>query len=114
MRAKFITIKSRERKGRKFQNVIIIGIGGSALGPQLVSEALGTIDDELRHSFLRQHHPDGIQRLYLQLQPALDETLCIVVSKSGGTVETRNGMLEFENFYAKSGLKFSSHAVARP
>ncbi len=104
--------KIKGEKGRKFQNVVIIGIGGSALGPQLVSDALGTIDDELSIYFCDNTDPDGIQRLYLQLQHALDETLCIVVSKSGGTVETRNGMLEFENFYKNSGLKFSAHAVA--
>jgi glucose-6-phosphate isomerase len=42
----------------------------------------------------------------------LPQTLCAVVSKSGGTKETRNGMLEAESAYKKSGLDFGRHAVA--
>ena len=43
----------------------------------------------------------------------LGETLCVVISKSGGTQETRNGMLEAAAAYQKAGLDFGRHAVAR-
>jgi glucose-6-phosphate isomerase len=99
-------------KNRKFQNILIIGIGGSALGPQLVSDALGNNDDEMSIYFCDNTDPDGILRLKESLQDSLDETLCIVVSKSGGTVETKNGMLEFELAYKNLGLQFSKHAIA--
>jgi glucose-6-phosphate isomerase len=42
----------------------------------------------------------------------LEQTLTIVISKSGGTVETRNGMLEAAAAYEKAGLSFERHAVA--
>jgi glucose-6-phosphate isomerase len=35
-----------------------------------------------------------------------------VVSKSGGTKETRNGMLEAEVRFKEKGLQFNKHAVA--
>ena len=36
----------------------------------------------------------------------------MVISKSGGTKETRNGMLEAEAAYLRAGLMFGKHAVA--
>ena len=39
-------------------------------------------------------------------------TLTIVISKSGGTKETRNGMLEAQAAYHEAGLHFGRHAVA--
>jgi glucose-6-phosphate isomerase len=38
--------------------------------------------------------------------------LAVVISKSGGTKETRNGMLEAKAAYEAAGLDFSKHAVA--
>ena len=38
-------------KSGKFSDVLVIGIGGSALGPQFISDALGTSDDRLRLHF---------------------------------------------------------------
>ena len=43
---------------------------------------------------------------------ALGETLCVVISKSGGTKETRNGMVEAERAWKRQGLDFGAHAVA--
>jgi len=42
----------------------------------------------------------------------LGQTLTIVISKSGGTKETRNGMLEAQAAYERAELKFNAHAVA--
>jgi glucose-6-phosphate isomerase len=44
--------------------------------------------------------------------PTGHETLTIVISKSGGTKETRNGMLEAKHAYENAGHKFEKHAVA--
>jgi glucose-6-phosphate isomerase len=38
--------------------------------------------------------------------------LTVVISKSGGTKETRNGMLEVKRVYENAGLVFERHAVA--
>jgi glucose-6-phosphate isomerase len=96
-----------------FTHVLLIGIGGSALGPQFVSNALGhPKTDKLKLFFLDNTDPDGMDKVFAQLDGALGRTLCLVISKSGGTKETRNGMLETQAVYEHAGLKFSQHAVA--
>ena len=98
--------------GKAFRNILVIGIGGSALGPQFVADALGGIDDPVNAYFLDNTDPDGMDRVLGMLGSRLDETLCIVISKSGGTKETRNGMLEARMSYEREGLSFARHAVA--
>ncbi|MDQ3625113.1 MAG: glucose-6-phosphate isomerase [Verrucomicrobiota bacterium] len=96
----------------QFTDLLLIGIGGSALGPQFISDALGNEDDKLRLHFLDNTDPDGIDRVLKSLEHRLEHTLPVVISKSGGTAETRNGMLEAEAAYQKLGLDFARHAVA--
>lgn len=98
--------------GHRFSDVLLIGIGGSALGPQFLSDALGTDDDRMRLHFLDNTDPQGIDRVLINLQHRLEHTLVVVVSKSGGTPETRNGMLEAQAAYEKAGLDFARNAVA--
>lgn len=99
--------------GGRFRNLLSIGIGGSALGPMLVADALGKdSEDKLRPFFLDNTDPEGIARVLNQLEGQLGETLCLVISKSGGTPETRNGMLLAEAEYRRAGLDFGKHAVA--
>ena len=96
----------------RFTDVLLIGIGGSALGPQFVSDALGTEDDALRLNFFDNTDPEGMDRVLTRLKHRLEHTLVVVISKSGGTAETRNGMLEAEAVYRKAGLDFGGNAVA--
>lgn len=96
----------------RFRNVLLVGIGGSALGPQFVADALGTADDAMAMHFLDNTDPDGFDRVLDKLGVDLAATLVVVVSKSGGTKETRNGMLEASVRYAQMGLDFGKHAVA--
>ena len=42
----------------------------------------------------------------------LSRTLCVILSKSGDTKETRNGMLEAAVAFQRQGLEFGRHAVA--
>jgi glucose-6-phosphate isomerase len=100
-------------KGGEFEQLLVIGIGGSALGPQFVSQALTTPGKcPLGALFFDNTDPDGMDRVLGQLEGKLGRTLCIVISKSGGTKETRNGMLEAKAAYEKVGLSFAQHAVA--
>src|SRR5438045_4006137 len=96
----------------KFRHLLLIGIGGSALGPQLVADALGTAHDPMDVFFFDNTDPDGFDRIWPRLDGVLNETLVIVISKSGGTKETRNGMVEAETHYRAAGLDFARHAVA--
>jgi glucose-6-phosphate isomerase len=96
-----------------YRNLLLIGIGGSALGPQFVANALGRPGtDKLTPYVFDNTDPDGMDRVLARIGSDLGQTLCVVVSKSGGTKETRNGMLEAEAVYDRIGLDFPSHAVA--
>lgn len=99
-------------KGKRFSNLLIIGIGGSALGPQFVSEAMATSSDLMKPYFFDNTDPDGFDIVLEKIGHRLAETMTIVISKSGGTLETRNGMLEAKAFYHSRGLPFEKHAVA--
>ncbi len=96
----------------RFEQLLIIGIGGSALGPQFIADALGTGADRLTPYFFDNTDPDGMARVIERLGDRLASTLTLVISKSGGTKETRNGMLIAEAAYRKAGLSFAKHAVA--
>ncbi len=99
--------------GGAFKNFLLIGIGGSALGPQFVAHALGNpATDKLRPFFFDNTDPDGMERVLALIGNDLNRTLCIVISKSGGTKETRNGMLVAQAAYEKAQLSFGQHAVA--
>lgn len=97
--------------GRPFRNVLVIGIGGSSLGPVFVSEALRSPQDKLRLFFIDNTDPDGMDTTFEQLRPELAETMVIVISKSGGTVETQNGLVEAKAFFAACGVDFYANAV---
>ncbi len=94
--------------GKKFSTCLVIGIGGSALGPELVADALPA--DGLNMAFLDNTDPDGMYKV-LDTLP-LTETLAVVISKSGGTPETRNGMVCAQAYFADKGVAFAPQAVA--
>lgn len=99
--------------GGKFTDLLIIGIGGSALGPQFVAEALGQPgEDRMRIHFFDNTDPDGIDKTLASLRGKLSTTLAVVISKSGGTPETRNGMLEAAHAFLSEGIAFPGQAVA--
>jgi glucose-6-phosphate isomerase len=85
-----------EGLGQSFQNIAVLGIGGSALGTTALQQALlrphwNELDDEARDYFPRLYvldniDPSTIAPLLERLDPAT--TLFNVVSKSGATAET--------------------------
>jgi glucose-6-phosphate isomerase len=99
--------------GAKFTHVLVIGIGGSALGPQFVNHALGQpVTDKMAVSFFDNTDPDGIEYVLDTLSGKLATTLAVVISKSGGTAETRNGQLEAAAAFKAAGLDYTKHFVA--
>lgn len=94
--------------GKKYTTCLVIGIGGSALGPELVADALPGKGLQMR--FLDNTDPDGMYRVLDSLP--LAETLAVVISKSGGTPETRNGMVCAQAYFAERGVSFAQQAVA--
>ena len=98
--------------GKPFERVLLIGIGGSALGPQFIADALGSARDQMEVFFFDNTDPDGFDRVFAKIGNNLEQTLVVVISKSGGTKETRNGMLEAQARFEKAGLDFGKQAVA--
>ena len=95
--------------------VLHLGIGGSALGPELLAEALAPLQGaggvDLRdYHVLDNTDPAGLEAHLRAVEPA--RTVVLVVSKSGGTVETRNAMLRVRQAFADAGVPFAPRAVA--
>ncbi|KAB8333360.1 glucose-6-phosphate isomerase [Scytonema tolypothrichoides VB-61278] len=99
-------------KAPRFTDIISIGIGGSALGPQFVAEALASDFPSLGIHFIDNSDPAGIDRVINHLRNRLASTLVLVISKSGGTPEPRNGMIEVKKAYAGQNLDFANYAIA--
>lgn len=98
----------RPSEASRFTDLLCIGIGGSALGPMFVADALGNPgNDPMRVHFIDNTDPDGIARTLEGLAGRLDETLCIVTSKSGGTPEPRNAMMLVDQAFRKEKVDFS-------
>ncbi|MDF5716747.1 MAG: glucose-6-phosphate isomerase [Rhizonema sp. NSF051] len=99
-------------KAPRFTDVISIGIGGSALGPEFVAEALAPDFPNLAIHFIDNSDPAGIDRIMTQLRNRLASTMVIIISKSGGTPEPRIGMIEVKKVYAGQNLDFANYAIA--
>ena len=104
------SVKPPTRAG--FANLLLCGIGGSALGPQFIAAALGGGQDRIRPYYMDNTDPDGMDHTLRAIGEDIAATLTVVISKSGGTPETRNGMLEARAVYEAAGLDFGAHAVA--
>jgi transaldolase / glucose-6-phosphate isomerase len=83
-----------------FTDAVLLGMGGSSLGPEVIRRSFGEIPDALRLHVLDSTHPDVV----LGVQDAVDlaKTLFIVSSKSGGTIET---LSHYRHFKAMAGPK---------
>ncbi|MBW4695935.1 MAG: glucose-6-phosphate isomerase [Lyngbya sp. HA4199-MV5] len=102
----------RPPQATKFTDILSIGIGGSALGPEFVAAALAPVAPPLAIHFFDNTDPDGFDHVFAQLGDRLNSTLVVVITKSGGTPETRNGMIEAKKAFADKGLDFARQAVA--
>lgn len=98
----------------KYSNVLWIGIGGSGLGPQMLYDALRVPGKTPLMVFFDNTDPAGFDRALADLAAngGLKQTLTVVVSKSGGTKETRNGMLVAQQAYQRAGLDYAGQFVA--
>ena len=89
MPASLVAIEAEAQRLRHFDDIIVIGIGGSNLGAMAVAQALACGDRKKagpRLHYLDNVDPDLIHDLLARLQPKT--TAVITISKSGGTLET--------------------------
>ena len=69
-----------------FTDAVLLGMGGSSLGPEVIRRSFGPVPGGLRLQVLDSTHPDVV--LGVQESVDIERTLFIVSSKSGGTIET--------------------------
>lgn len=97
--------------GRRFRNVVHIGIGGSDLGPRLVWEALRPLRPQIDLRFVANVDPAEFALVTAELDPA--ETLVVVVSKTFTTLETlANAEAARDWLRSALGSAADSHLVA--
>lgn len=103
----------------RYTDVVVLGIGGSALGPIALRTALrpsgwNMLSDSARAGFPRLHVLDNVDPATIAaLIGRLDHrgTLFIVTSKSGGTAETMSQFLVVHDRIVESGLEPRDHFV---
>jgi glucose-6-phosphate isomerase len=109
-----------EGGGQAFENVVVLGIGGSALGTIALRTALlhpfwNELDEERREFFPRLFvvdNPDPATFAGLLERIDLRRTLFNVVSKSGGTAETMSQLLIVrERLEAELGDGYRGHLL---
>ncbi len=99
-------------KKQTFTNVLWIGIGGSGLGPLLITEALQKNSVGLKFSYIDNIDPFLISEKLDELSDKLDTTLFVVVSKSGGTPEPKIAMNIIKKHVENKNLEWNSSAIA--
>lgn len=87
--------------GVPISDVVNLGIGGSDLGPRLVSEALGHQQGNIRCHYVANVDPADLQGTLRELNPA--STLFIICSKSFQTRETLTNAEAARNWLVTAG-----------
>ncbi len=81
-----------------FSHAVLLGMGGSSLAPEVLSQTFGSADGHPRLLVLDSTHPDRV--LSIERQIDLSKTLFIVASKSGTTIEST---AFYRYFWQKTG-----------
>lgn len=109
------TVISGNKKGftgKAFTDVVNIGIGGSDLGPAMVTEALKFYKNHLKTHFVSNVDGDHVHEVLKELNP--ETTLFIIVSKSFTTQETLSNALTIKKWFLEhaSQKDVAKHFVA--
>ena len=99
-------------RDRNYTDVLWIGIGGSGLGPLLITESLQKCTKGLNFSYIDNVDPFLISEKLEELSEKLSTTLFVVVSKSGGTPEPRIAMEIIKSHCENNSLEWNSNAIA--
>jgi transaldolase/glucose-6-phosphate isomerase len=80
-----LTALANDVRGAGFRDAVLLGMGGSSLGPEVLAESLGSAPGFPKLHVLDSTSPAQIRAVEAQIDPA--RTLFIVSSKSGTTLE---------------------------
>ena len=98
--------------GKTFTDVVNIGIGGSDLGPVMVTESLEFYKNHLNMHFISNVDGDHVHETIKDLNP--ETTLFLIVSKTFTTMETLSNATTVREWFLKSvpEKEVSKHFVA--
>lgn len=98
--------------GKKFTDVVNIGIGGSDLGPAMVVEGLQFYKNHLNVHFVSNVDGDHVNEIIKKLNP--ETTLFVIVSKTFTTQETLTNSETIRTWFLKSAKQeeVAKHFVA--
>jgi transaldolase/glucose-6-phosphate isomerase len=91
-----------ERALEGVENVLLLGMGGSSLAPEVMRLAFGSTTFQVLDST----HPAAVRRLASELDPS--STFFLVSSKSGSTIETRSHLDFFWAWSGEQGKRFGA------
>ena len=89
--------------GKAFTDVVNIGIGGSDLGPAMVTEALKFYKNQLSIHFVSNVDGDHVHEILKTLDP--ETTLFVVVSKTFTTQETLSNATTIKKWFLNHGTQ---------
>ncbi|MCM4155132.1 glucose-6-phosphate isomerase [Gramella sp. AN32] len=98
--------------GKKFTDVVNIGIGGSDLGPVMVTESLKFYQNHLKVHFVSNVDGDHVNDVIQDLNP--ETTLVLIVSKTFTTMETLSNANTVREWFLKAAeeKEVAKHFVA--
>jgi len=97
--------------GDRFTDLVQVGIGGSDLGPRAIYLGLKAFQKPDRQvHFISNVDPDDAAAVLEKVE--LSKTLFVIVSKSGGTLETLTNEAYVKDKLQKAGLNPKNHLVA--
>jgi len=103
----FLDVIEKER----YTDLIQVGIGGSELGPKAIYMALKAFSKpNKRVHFISNVDPDDVAGVIREVD--LKKTLVVIVSKSGGTLETRTNEELVRERFKKEGIDPVKHMIA--
>lgn len=97
-------------RGDGFRHVVLLGMGGSSLAPDVYQSTFGSADGYPELIVLDSTHPAAVANVEQRI--ALDATLFLVASKSGTTLETLSFMRYFWDRIGEAGLSAGERFVA--
>jgi transaldolase / glucose-6-phosphate isomerase len=95
---------AQKAKADGLEHAVLLGMGGSSLGPEVIRRSYGDVPGGMRLHVLDSTDPGTV--LATERAIDLDKTLFIVSSKSGGTVETLSHMRYFYERTGGDGSRF--------
>jgi len=98
--------------GKKITDIVNVGIGGSDLGPKMVTESLQYYKNHLNVHYISNVDGDGVEETLKKLDR--ETTLFIIVSKSFTTQETLANAMTIKNWFLQESSfnDIAKHFVA--